>query len=248
MKGKVGFVAGVVVGVLTAGTVALASIPHSETQVITACRSTSDGSLRVINAEAGATCKAGERRLTWNQVGRRGPTGATGATGDPGPAGPQGDVGPEGPAGSPDTPQQVLDKIRQVDGSGSGLDASLLDGRDSTEFLRDTEKAADAEKVDGVNSTGLARRRTSGSGAIAMGALSANSCADLTLSIGGARPGDVVLLNVGPGDSLPARVTMTVLDVPANGQVRVRMCNGTNTASVADSDIKLVWYIFQPWG
>jgi hypothetical protein len=41
---------------------------------------------------------------------------------------PAGATGPQGPAGSPDTPQQVLDKLKQVDGSASGLDAALTGG------------------------------------------------------------------------------------------------------------------------
>ncbi len=44
--------------------------------------------------------------------------------------------GPPGPAGSPDTPQQVLDKILQVDGSGSGLDADRVDGVEADQLLR----------------------------------------------------------------------------------------------------------------
>jgi hypothetical protein len=36
------------------------------------------------------------------------------------------------PAGSPDTPQDVLGKLAQVDGPGSGLDADQLDGVDSS--------------------------------------------------------------------------------------------------------------------
>ena len=41
---------------------------------------------------------------------------------------PQGAQGPQGPAGSPDTPQQVLDKLKQVDGAGSGLEADSVAG------------------------------------------------------------------------------------------------------------------------
>jgi hypothetical protein len=36
--------------------------------------------------------------------------------------------------GSPDTPQQVLNKLLQVDGSGSGLDSDLIDGIDGVEI------------------------------------------------------------------------------------------------------------------
>ena len=255
MARKTGFIAGVVVGVLATGSVTLAAIPDSDTKKITACRSTSDGRLRVINAQAGATCKAGEKRLVWNQVGRRGAvgpvgpqgakgaTGATGATGPTGATGATGEVGPQGPAGSPDTPGQILNKISTVDGAGSGLDASLLDGLDSSAFLRVNEKAADANRLDGVNSTGFARRRTDGSGAIALGAVAANSCGNVQATIGGVQPGDVIIFNVGSGDTLPARLTMQVLDIPSAGKVNLRFCNGTNSASAADNNIRLVWYV-----
>ena len=66
-------------------------------------------------------------------------------------AGPQGEPGRSGPRvsrarqmerrsqgprsdGSPDTPQQVLDKIKQVDGGGSGLDADTVGGIPTSEF------------------------------------------------------------------------------------------------------------------
>jgi len=52
-----------------------------------------------------------------------------------GPPGPIGPVGPPGPQGSPDTAAQVLAKLVTVDGSGSGLDADLLDGQDGAYYL-----------------------------------------------------------------------------------------------------------------
>jgi len=70
------------------------------------------------------------------------PTGLSGPQGPAGPAGPQGPqgvagaAGAEGGDGSPDSPQQVLAKIVQVDGSGSTLDADLLDGLNSDKFMR----------------------------------------------------------------------------------------------------------------
>jgi hypothetical protein len=75
-------------------------------------------------------------------VGGAGPDGVAGAGGPAGEAGPAGLRGPVGPAGgaggdgSPDTPDQVLAKIVQADGSGTGLDADLLDGLTSAQFLR----------------------------------------------------------------------------------------------------------------
>ena len=46
-----------------------------------------------------------------------------------GPPGPKGDKGDPGQNGQPDTPQQILDKIKTVDGPDSGLDADTFDGR-----------------------------------------------------------------------------------------------------------------------
>lgn len=76
----------------------------------------------------GAQGVAGDR----GQPGPQGPQGLPGAPGDPGPR------GAEGPAGSPDTSQQVLDKLKQVDSTGSGLDSDLLDGVDSASLFQGT--------------------------------------------------------------------------------------------------------------
>jgi hypothetical protein len=48
---------------------------------------------------------------------------------------PAGAPGPAGPQGSPDTPAQVLDKLKLVDGPGSGLNADTLDGFDSADVI-----------------------------------------------------------------------------------------------------------------
>ncbi|MEN8739220.1 MAG: tail fiber domain-containing protein, partial [Phaeobacter gallaeciensis] len=63
----------------------------------------------------------------------------TGPQGPAGPTGPTGATGPQGPAGtdgSPDTATQVLTKLVNVDGSGSGLDADLLDGSHASVFAK----------------------------------------------------------------------------------------------------------------
>ena len=62
----------------------------------------------------------------------------------PGPVGPQGPpgadstvpgpVGQQGPQGSPDTAAQVLAKLVTVDGTGSNLDADLLDGQSGSYY------------------------------------------------------------------------------------------------------------------
>jgi hypothetical protein len=52
---------------LTAGIgVAIGAIPASD-GTITACYSKANGDLRVIDSEAGQTCKASENELSWNQ-------------------------------------------------------------------------------------------------------------------------------------------------------------------------------------
>jgi hypothetical protein len=66
--------------------------------------------------------------------------GATGATGNPGVP------GPPGADGSPDTAAQVLAKLLTVDGPGSGLNADLFDGHDSSYYatMADVESATGA--------------------------------------------------------------------------------------------------------
>lgn len=68
--------------VLLAGVVGLvyAGIPGTN-GVITGCYKKSNGRLRVIDAEDGAKCKKGERRLRWNRTGPPGPRGLQGAPG-----------------------------------------------------------------------------------------------------------------------------------------------------------------------
>jgi hypothetical protein len=87
----------------------------------------------------------------------KGAKGAPGLTGSQGPPGIQGPQGLQGPAGSPDTSAQVLDKIKSVDGVGSGLDADLLDGMSSTHFYPAGSKVVDsshADSADNVNCSG----------------------------------------------------------------------------------------------
>lgn len=82
-------------------------------------------------------------------VGPTGPVGPTGAAGDVGPTGPAGSdgvagpagatgstgpTGPTGPTGATPTGAEMLAALLPVDGAGSGLDADLLDGINSTGF------------------------------------------------------------------------------------------------------------------
>ena len=88
----------VAIGV-SATAVATAAVPDSGTGVITACYSNGGGGLRVVDTEAGASCRNGETALSWNQAGPLGPQGPIGPTGAVGPAGPAGPQGPQGPQG-----------------------------------------------------------------------------------------------------------------------------------------------------
>lgn len=93
-----------------------------------------------IQGDTGATGATGPQGIQGvkGDTGDTGPTGATGATGPQGPQGIQGIQGPageDGADGSPDTAAEVLTKIKTVDGSGSGLDADLLDGQQGSNYL-----------------------------------------------------------------------------------------------------------------
>lgn len=175
-----------------------------------------------------------------------GPTGAPGPAGDAGPKGadgPQGATGPQGPGGSPDTPAQILSKLSTVDGAGSGLDASFLDGFDSSSFLMKAAKATDSEKLDGLNSTAFAQRGGVGSGNISLGAFASEHCADLSFAITGAAVGDSVVLTADGTAPPPAGLLMSVLGVTAPNTLKVRFCNPTSVATVADSAIAVHWFV-----
>jgi hypothetical protein len=53
-------------------------------------------------------------------------------------------------------------------------------------------------------------------------------------------------VSVREDDTLPAGLTMTALNVPVDNKLMVRVCNGTNTASVGDNDIRVRWLAFHP--
>ena len=80
--------------VLSVAGVAFGAIPDSD-GVIHGCHLKMDGGLRVVDTEAGETCRNGETDLVWNQTGPQGPQG------EQGPAGPQGQQDQRGPAGPP---------------------------------------------------------------------------------------------------------------------------------------------------
>src|SRR3954469_6693774 len=60
------------IGLTIGGGLSYAAIPNSSSKVISGCYATSNGALRVIDAQAGVTCAAGETALQWNQKGPQG--------------------------------------------------------------------------------------------------------------------------------------------------------------------------------
>jgi len=104
MRGKAGFAIGAIAGIALGGSaIVVASIPDSNTGVVTSCLK-ANGTIVVIDAQAGTTCHSNETTLRWNQVGPEGPAGPAGATGPVGPEGPAGPVGPAGPEGAQGEP------------------------------------------------------------------------------------------------------------------------------------------------
>jgi hypothetical protein len=85
---RAGLVGATVLALVLAGGIAYAAIPAAN-GTITACYK-ANGSLRLIDAEAGQACSSTEQALLWNQ------TGPQGAQGIQGPEGPQGVPGPPG--------------------------------------------------------------------------------------------------------------------------------------------------------
>ena len=63
--------------------------------------------------------------------GRTGPAGIQGAAGTDGTQGP---AGPPGPSAADATPQEIVTKVLAADGTGSGVNADLLDGMNSDVF------------------------------------------------------------------------------------------------------------------
>jgi hypothetical protein len=179
-----------VVLVAFAGAVTYALADIGGGGVINGCYKSVNGQLRVIDP-ATDNCLPSETAISWSQTGPQGP---------PGPQGPQGPQGPKGDPGSPDTPQQVLDKLKTVDGAGSGLDADLFGGFALTAFQR---------RVTGTCGAGQYVQSIAADGGVSCGT-DANSGGDITGVtagtglIGGATSGEATL-----GVAVPLRLTQS---------------------------------------
>ena len=107
---------------LAVAAISLGAIPGSS-GTISACYAKSNGGLRVIDAESGASCVANkESALSWNQQGPPGPQGEQGLQG---PAGPQGDPGPQGPPGPAINTDVVLATSSAIQETGGGFDLKV---------------------------------------------------------------------------------------------------------------------------
>jgi hypothetical protein len=107
--------------------VASGSIPSSSDGVIHGCYQkpgllANPGAVRVIDEEAGDTCRNDETAFQWNSKGVKGDTGPEGPRGKTGPEGP---AGPQGPSGVV-SGRQTVTFTRTVAGSGNNAIATAV--------------------------------------------------------------------------------------------------------------------------
>jgi len=94
-----------------------------------------------------------------------------------------------------------------------------------------------ADRLDGLDSTGILVKGADRLGAISLGSIAAHHCFDIGLSVGGAKVGQVPLIGFQGNVPLPAALILTPLTVDSPGHITARVCNPTDTDSVSTSDI-----------
>lgn len=217
---------------------------------IYACIAKRSGEFERVSAKA--RCGKRAKKVSWavkgprGMRGKRGPKGAVGARGSRGPQGVRGQEGPQGPAGepgedgSPDTPEQVLDKLLQVDGPGSGLyadNAQTLGGIPAGAFVRGSGEALvqgaalDLEDGSGTASLGA----IPGLGSFTLVGVDAPSACRLEFQN---QSGGLVIVN--GDDPLDDQATRTLAEVNSrpdgeNGQFTLRTASGFRIAGVQGS-------------
>jgi hypothetical protein len=180
--------------------------------------------------EKGHTGDTGPQGIK-GEKGDTGDKGDKGNTGDKGDKGDKGDQGDLGPAGSPDTPQQVLDKIKTVDGAGSGLDADLLAGA----ALGDLQR-----RITGTCPAGQYLRAVDATGGVSCGT-DADSGGDITGVAagtgltGGATTGNATLavavpLQLSQSNAGSPNEVATFTQAGTGNGVNVNLTNATNGA------------------
>jgi Collagen triple helix repeat (20 copies) len=230
--------AGTAIGAI-GGSVAYASIPSS-TGVIHACYSTTSnpvGRLRVIDADAGQTCQAGETPLNWSQKAFNFRGAWSGTT-----AYAVGDVVTRNgasyfalvantnvnPVGHPGT-WAVLAAQGATGAPGAQGPAGTQGptGPQGLQGLTGVQGPTGPQGPAGPANLILETRN----GGISV-SLSAHSCAKLLLGVGGIQPGDTGI--VAPdAATFPSGLSMTPLRATASGSLPVNFCNPTSSTQSA---------------
>ena len=174
-------VAGVLVlaGAAYAGVTAL-----TQAEVITACTSDSNGSIRVV--DDAADCRNNEAPLTWNTEGPAGPAGEDGPPGPPGPPGPGGVGGLtklEYVTVRPDTASQSA--VEAVCGQDLHVVGGAVRNRVPTAGLVRASHASDGQGTGAPGSRGWYGAVAGGSGPFAVVAICAPAAATEFRSAGG---------------------------------------------------------------
>ena len=120
-----------------AASIGYAAIPADD-GTIAACYGNGSRLIRVIDTDAGETCRPNETPLTWNIEGQQGPPGPQGEPGPEGPPGPAGGDGVSPPANLIATSPGETKTLLPIDGLGR-LEATCgPNGRVSAAVLRAT--------------------------------------------------------------------------------------------------------------
>ena len=94
-----------------------------------------------------------------------------------------------------------------------------------------------ADKLDGIDSTGFLARGVNAVGSISLGSYAAHQCGDVNLGVTGAQVGQIPFIGFQGSVPLPSGLILMALTVPSAGHMTARVCNPTDTASVATSGI-----------